>query len=280
MARYQLRVHSQDGTIDYAVPIHEKTEKIDVNYTKKNELFTIDRYIFASFKRKEELLEHLKQYNFNVTEDMTPYISYQHGKKKQVLQVFYQSDMELLNFSELFTQLSKFKLSQQEKRKILYHDEIWKNFISELLYMIFDDSFYDFLKDNLHYVNPYIYDCIEAIRDNAKWERSDENEAYHTAINMLMEIYTSYKQIRGMKLAIQSYENLLLKEQGTKVNTSTNSSFISKPYCIGDEDIDSYIKESDESYYIEELLKLYSLDELSNLPDEVKEQIRIDGMSR
>lgn len=280
MARYQLRVHSADGIIDYAVPINSKTGKIDVNYHKKSELFTIDNYIMGSFDTKEALLKHLKEYNFYVTDDMTPYISYLSEKKKQVLEVVYDSEKELQDFSTYFEELSKMNIGYEQRQKMLYKDETWQNFILDLYARIFDDDFYDFLSYNLSYIKPYAFNCISSLRDNAKWERQDESDAYHIALNGFYEIYTSYKQIRGMRLAIRAYEDKLLREQqyGEKVNT--DSYFITEYYYTGDEILDSYIREQNESNYNEELLKLYSLDELAALPDEVKEQIHIDGMSR
>lgn len=280
MARYQLRVHSADGTIDYAVPINNTTGKIDATYHKKNELFTIDNYIMGSFDNKEALLEHLKEYNFYVTDDMTPYISYRSEKKKQVLEVVYNPDMELRDFSTCFEQLSKLNIGYEQRQKTIYKDETWQNFIQDVYVKIFDDDFYDFLKDNLYYIKPYAFNCISSIRDNAKWERQDESEAYHIALNGFHEIYTSYKQIRGMKLAIRAYESKLLREQEVGEKVSTDSYFTNGYYYTGDEVLDSYIREQSESKYNEELLKLYSLDDLASLPDEVKEQIHIDGMSR
>lgn len=280
MARYQLRVHSSDGIIDYAVPINNTTGKIDTTYHKKNELFTIDNYIMGSFDNKEALLEHLKEYNFYVTDDMTPYISYRSEKKKQVLEVVYYPDMGLRDFSAYFEHLSKSNIEYEQRQKVIYKDEVWQNFILDVYAKIFDDDFYDFLKDNLYYIKPYAFNCISSIRDNAKWEREDESEAYHIALNGFYEIYTSYKQIRGMKLAMQSYENELLREQQYGQKVSTDSYFTNEYYYTGDEVLDSYIGKQNESNYNEELLKLYSLDELSELPEEVREQIHIDGMSR
>lgn len=278
MARYQLRVHNQDQSIDYVVPINNETGRIDETYKKKSELFAIDHYILENFTNKEELLEHLKQYNFYVTDDMIPYISYQNNKKKQVLEVIYHADVELRDFAYMFCQLSQRNLSKTEKQKIFSHYEEWQAFISDLYERIFDNEFYDFLKDNLYYIKPYAYNCIATIRDNARWERQEESDYYHMAMEGLMEIYTSYKQIRGMKLAIRAFETELLRQE--KFGAKDDSDFVSGLFQTGDEVLDSYIGLQNGADYNEELLKLYSLDELESLDEDVRGQIQIDGMSR
>ncbi len=212
MARYSLIIDD---------PMKKKSENIGFNEKgmlvkkgkSKQELYFLDQFIFKTSINREALIRYLNHHGYDFSNNSYVSFGYHSNGFQKRLSVHFKKDPILEYFSIYFNFWTS-KMDLQSFKIKLRKDKVYQQFQACLLRLFQDKHFYSYLIENQNaYIKRYTLDFIESYRANSNFTRDEQKETYYNSIENIKNYFTSYKQLRGMRLAILEFE----KEYGIKI---------------------------------------------------------------
>lgn len=179
------------------------------------DLTVLDQYILENITNESSLRQLVLSLGYQISKDFVPRISYQHDQTTRYLELVYQSK-QLSTMAELCRQykskyatyIARKTLSSGEIRQLISNEiskeTVWKEFYKNVIAQIHIPEFYFYLFSH-PLVNKrtlkYIFDYLK----NEKAISREQQEAFQSAKYQLINMFTSYKPIRGMIICQSEY---------------------------------------------------------------------------
>lgn len=222
MAKYTLKMIYKDiGKIEKVQ--FTKGENVVENGQgkEKQELFFIDHFIFEhpheenkkGFGDAQELNLYLQKFGYPTSKHVDAKITYKSGNVEKGLDVIYKND-SLLQYFALYNLYWRDKISVSDFYEKLKNDNIYKAYQEYLLWVFENENFFNYLKSlGKEYVTEYTMDPIKSYRDNKTGDRLENKTAVSDAkFHLFQKVFCSYKQMRGMQLALYDYNSKVKEE--------------------------------------------------------------------
>lgn len=196
--RYSLIVKNLDNGNEYLIKIKERDENGQLSFKDKTFLTTIDKRT-TDFENKTHFLQYLNSKGYIDFTNADVYITYKSEGKTKTLDVIYDDQILLKEFSTKYT--SSIALSDRKFQSI-FNDKFMKE--------IKKGTFYRFMLDNKYINNRLKYLLEDYLYENREFR-----------INDIMKEFSRYKSFRDYILGRQQYEKTQFRHRN-RVKTINN----------------------------------------------------------
>ena len=204
MARYSLMVHDYEKDHDIDISFLGNGE-ISKNGKAKQELYFLDQFIFNRCNSREELINYLNKNGYEISKNSYAAFYYPLNGYNRHLSILYLKDPILEYFSLYFCHWIP-KMNSENFKTQLLGNKTYQNYQDYLLKLFENNQFYSYLLDEKKFVSKYLLDLVDSYKVNKSENRMENERAYWDTKENIANYLTSYKQLRGLRLAILEFE--------------------------------------------------------------------------